>query len=117
MSDLQEKRRYPRARIRLPVVVDTAKVFTTGETVDIGVGGAFISCREPLEPNQIFYLAMVGVPLLDCRVVATALVVWSNIQRSDDELGPRSMGIRFIRISDEDRKYISAAVSAFLAAE
>ena len=117
MSDPQEKRRYPRARIRLPVVVDTAKGFITGETVDIGVGGAFISCLEALEPNQIFNLAMVGLPLLDCRLVVTAQVVWSNIQRPDDELGPHSMGIQFIRISNEDRKYISAVVSAYLAGE
>ena len=117
MSAPRERRQCPRAKIKLPVAMDTAQELITGETIDIGVNGAFITCAEPLKLKQIFNLAIIDVPLLDCRLVATAKVVWSNIHSPDDEVVARGMGVQFIRISSEDRKYISAAVSGYLAAE
>jgi hypothetical protein len=36
-----------------------------------------------------------------------AEVVWSNVYGRDDEITPRGMGVRFLRISEEDQKYIS----------
>jgi hypothetical protein len=34
-------------------------------------------------------------------------VVWSNIYGRDDEITPRGMGVRFLKIYEEDQKYIS----------
>ncbi len=97
--------------------MDTPQQLLTGETVNIGVNGAFISCPEPLKQNQIFNLAIIDVPLLDCRLVATAKVVWSIIHSHDEGLTICGMGVQFIRISSEDLKCISAAVSGYLEAE
>lgn len=110
----EEKRRYPRAQIRLPAVLDTPQQLLTGETINIGADGVFISCEDPLKENQIFNLAIVDVPLLNCLLVATARVIWSNVPPPKVGLLPKGMGVQFIRISEEDRKYLSVAVSEHL---
>ena len=117
ISSPEEKRRYPRAQIRLPVVLDTPQQLLTGETINIGADGVFISCEDPLKENQIFNLAMVDVPLLNCLLVATARVIWPNIPPPTAGLLPKGMGVQFIRISEEDRKYLSIAVSEQLKIE
>jgi hypothetical protein len=38
-------------------------------------------------------------------------VVWSNIYGPDDKIHPRGMGVRFIEISDEDRRLITHEVT------
>jgi hypothetical protein len=117
ISSPEEKRRYPRAQIRLPVVLDTPQQLLTGETTNIGADGVFISCEDPLKENEIFNLAMVDVPLLNCLLVATARVIWPNIPPPRAGLLPKGMGVQFIRISEEDRKYLSIAVSEQLKIE
>lgn len=117
MRGFKEKRRNPRAKIKLSAVIDTAKQLITGETANIGVDGAFISCSQPLEPRQIFNIAIIDVPLLDCRLVATAEVVWSNIDSTVEDSSSRGMGVQFIRVSSEDRKWVSAAVLSYLSTE
>jgi len=117
ISSPEEKRNHPRAQIRLPVVLDTPQQLMTGETINIGVDGVFISCKEPLKNNQIFNLAIIDVPLLHCRLVPTARVIWSNVHPPTVGFLPKGMGVQFIRISEEDRKYLSVAVSGHLSFE
>jgi hypothetical protein len=40
-----------------------------------------------------------------------AEVVWSNIYGPDDKINPRGMGVRFLEISDEDRRLITHEVT------
>ena len=40
-----------------------------------------------------------------------AEVVWTNISEFDDKINPQGMGVRFLDISDEDRLFISGAVT------
>jgi hypothetical protein len=40
-----------------------------------------------------------------------AEVVWSNVYGPDDEINPRGMGVRFLKISSQDRKLIAKEVS------
>ena len=39
---------------------------------------------------------------------AKGLVVWSNIYGRDDEITPRGMRVRFLRISSQDRMFIAS---------
>ena len=114
ISSPEEKRNHPRAQITLPIVLDAPQQLMTGETVNISVDGVFISCKEPLKKKQIFNLAIIDVPLLHCRLVATARVIWSNVHPPTVGILPRGMGVQFIRISEEDRQYLSVAVSEHL---
>ena len=65
-----------------------------GETKDMSAGGAFISCPEPLKPNEPFLLTVWLPTGLSAEV--SAEVVWSNAFDPNEEMKPRGMGVRFL---------------------
>lgn len=104
----KEQRAYPRAKIKWPVAIKTAKGIMEGVTLDVSPNGVFIRCRRPFKLNQVFDM-IINIPDSDRTLKAKAEVVWSNIYGPDDEVSPRGMGVRFIKISSEDRKFIAQA--------
>ena len=104
----REKRAYPRAKIKWPVKIKTAKGYMDGVTLDVSPNGVFIRCRRPLKLNEVFDMA-IKIPGTDRTLKAKAEVVWSNIYGPDDEISPRGMGVQFIKISSTDRKSIAQA--------
>jgi len=104
----KDRRGYPRARLKWPVVIQTDEGSTDGVTRNITPDGCFISCRRPLRLNVVFEL-VIKIPNSKSSIRAKAEVVWSNIYGPDDEITPRGMGIRFIDISSEARKFIAQA--------
>jgi len=103
-----DRRGYPRAKLKWPVVVKTEKGKMEGVTLNITPDGCFISCRKPLKLNVVFDLG-IKVPKLKRPLTAKAEVVWSNIYGPDDEITPRGMGVRFVKIASEARKFIAQA--------
>ena len=103
-----EKRAYPRAKLKWPVKIKTDEGVMEGVTLNITPDGCFIGCRKPLKLNVVFELA-IQVPNSKAVLKASAEVVWSNIYGPDDEISPRGMGVRFIRIASEARKFIAQA--------
>ena len=104
----KDRRGYPRAKIKWPVAIKTEEGSTEGVTRNITPDGCFISCRRPLRLNVVFELA-IKVPNSKSSIAAKAEVVWSNIYGPDDEITPRGMGVRFIKIASEARKFIAQA--------
>lgn len=108
-----ERRQCPRAPVKWPVIIQTAQRFIAGETKDISASGAFINCWKPLEVNEVFEMA-ISVSLLDSPIRLTAEVIRSDIPDARGKPGSGGMGVRFTKISEEDRQLISAAVSGNL---
>ena len=106
MSD--DRRVYPRAKLKWPVKMKTEDGVMEGVTLNITPDGCFISCRKPLKLNVVFDLA-IQVPKSKTVLKASAEVVWSNIYGPDDEISPRGMGVRFIKMPSEARKLIAQA--------
>jgi uncharacterized protein (TIGR02266 family) len=104
----KDRRGYPRAKLKWPVAIQTEEGSTEGVTRNITPDGCFITCRRPLRLNVVFDLA-IKIPKSKSSIKATAEVVWSNIYGPDDEISPRGMGVRFINISSEARKFIAQA--------
>ena len=102
----QERRVYPRAKIKLPVKVKTDKGTMDGVTSDVTPNGVFIHCQKPLRLNVVFEMA-IDIPNSEHSITAKAEVVWSNRWGPDDEISPRGMGVRFVKISSEARKFIA----------
>jgi hypothetical protein len=75
-----------------------------GETNDISPQGSFIRCRNPLNLNEVFDMV---VDVSEKSLNVKAEVVWSNIHGPDDKITPRGMGVRFVKISKEDRRIIA----------
>jgi len=105
----QERRVYPRARIKWPVKVKTDEGSMDGVTSDLTPNGVFIRCLKPLKLNAVFEMA-INIPNSKHSITAKAEVVWSNRWGPDDEISPRGMGVRFVSISSEARKFIARAV-------
>ncbi|MGD8371475.1 MAG: PilZ domain-containing protein [Syntrophobacterales bacterium] len=103
-----ERRAYPRAGIKWPVSVKTNKGSTKGVTLNVTPNGVFIRCQKPLRLNEVVEIA-IHIPNSKHVMAAKTEVVWSNIYGPDDEITPRGMGVRFIKIGSEDRKFIAQA--------
>jgi uncharacterized protein (TIGR02266 family) len=105
----QERRVYPRAKIKWPVKVKTDKETMDGVTSDINPNGVFIHCNEPLKLNVVFEMA-ITIPNSKNSLTAQAEVVWSNKWGPDDEISPRGMGVRFVNLTGKARQFIARAV-------
>jgi uncharacterized protein (TIGR02266 family) len=105
----EEKRVYPRANIKWPVKVKTDKGTIDGVTSNVTPNGVFIHCQKPLGLNVVFEMT-IDIPNSEHSITAKAEVVWSNRWGPDDEISPRGMGVRFVKISSEARKFIARAV-------
>ena len=103
-----EQRAYPRAKLKWPVKIKTDDGVMEGVTLNITPDGCFIGCRKPLKLNVVFDM-VIQVPKSKIVLKAQAEVVWSNIYGPDDEISPRGMGVRFIKIPSEARKFIAQA--------
>ncbi len=112
----KEKREYPRAEIKWPAVIKTDKGTMDGVTSNVTPNGVFIHCQKPLRLNEIFELT-IDIPNSDQTLTARAEVTWSNRWGPDDEISPRGMGVRFVKISSEARKFIARAALNYLKSE
>ena len=107
------KRGYPRADIKWPVVVKSDKRTMEGVTSNVTPNGVFIHCKQPLRLHEVFEMD-ISIPGSDRSLTARAEVVWSNRYGPDDDISPRGMGVRFLRISSEARKFIARATLNYL---
>ena len=105
----EERRAYPRGKYKWPAVFKTKEGSVSGVTLNVGPDGAFISCQDPSKLNKVGDL-IIRIPDSKQVIKARAEVVWSNIYGPDDEISPRGMGVRFLKISSKDRKFIATAV-------
>ena len=106
-----DKRQHPRAVVTCPVIVERGLgLFMNGKIKDISPGGAFIACRKPLQPDEVFQIEFSGAHL-DQRMKATAEVIWSSVSVSEEDFEFQGMGVRFTEISHEAETVISGLVS------
>ena len=111
-----EKREYPRAEIKWPAVIKTDRGTMDGVTSNVTPNGVFIHCQKPLKLNEIFELT-IDIPNSGQTLKARAEVTWSNRWGPDDDISPRGMGVRFVQISSEARKFIARAALNYLKSE
>lgn len=109
----QERRIYPRAKINWPVEIKTERGAVDGVTSNVTPNGVFIHCQKPLKLNAVFEMD-ISIPDSEYTISAKAEVVWSNRWGPDDEITPRGMGVRFVKISSEARKFIARAALSYL---
>lgn len=106
----KQARICPRAELKWPVSAQISGGLMHGETKDISPAGAFIRCRKPLKLHEVFDM-VINAPEKPLNVKAE--VIWSNIYGYDDEITPRGMGVRFVKISDEDQKLIAQELNQY----
>jgi len=100
--------RIKRVNLKWQVNAVTPKGPLDGVTKNISTRGAYVCCARPLRLNEVFHMS-INAPEKSLHVKAE--VVWSNIYGPDDEINPRGMGVRFLKISSQDRKLIAKEVN------
>jgi hypothetical protein len=100
----------PRPELKWSVSAQVGGGIIHGETKDINPQGAFIHCQKPLNLNEVFDM-VVDAPGKSLNVRAE--VVWSNIHGPDDKITPRGMGVRFVEISNEDRRILASKIDNY----
>ncbi len=108
-----DDRHFARANVKWPVSINTDNSSRDGVTINLSPSGAYIQCGSPLRLNEVFDLT-IDVPDSDWLIEAKAEVVFSNIYGPDDNISPRGMGVRFVEISSEARKFIARAAQNYL---
>ena len=87
-----ERRAFPRAKFKWPVVVNSSERSIEGVTLNVGPDGVFIGCKKPLKLNEI---------------IGTAVYIGqSNL---DDAFATAKRGIRLARFDDtlpEDGRWL-----------
>jgi len=101
----KERRKYPRAKVVWPVIMENNRNIISGETKDISAGGAYIRCRAPLKTIEVFMY--VSVSFLSPRIRGIAEVVRSDVLGSTNGVEYYGIGVRFVAISNEARELIS----------
>jgi uncharacterized protein (TIGR02266 family) len=104
-----DRRTPTRIRARWPVVILTDKGVLLAETRDISSEGVFISCEEPLRPEEklrVFIMAPNHRPL-----EIPAEVAWSNPRASEQESSRKGMGLRFTKDSSDQRERLQDIVA------
>ena len=88
-----ERRKYPRIGVRWAVSILTADGLMLGIIEDIGLGGAFISCEMPPQPNE---KVLLHYSEHSRNIQDVAQVVWTNIEFKSTRDKPTGMGIKFL---------------------
>ncbi len=104
-----ENRRHPRVKIKWPVVMTTANGLADGQTQNISLGGAFIRCLKKPNLEDNFRLVMTTK---DRLILVNAEVVWSNGRKSEGRANHHEMGVRFTKLSSNDRTFLSGVISS-----
>ena len=102
--------KYPRAPVKWYVSARAGGREIEGVTKNISTRQAYICCAKPPRLNEALDIVFT-TPEREIEVQAE--VIWSNAYGRDDEITPRGMGVRFVKISEEDKKFLDDVVKDY----
>ena len=94
--------------MKWPVVMTTSEGLVDGRTQNISLGGAFIRCAVKPVLEENFRLVMTTK---DRLILVNAEVIWSNGHKSEGKTTHHEMGVRFTKLSSNDRSFLSGVIS------
>ena len=86
----------------------TSNGLADGRTQNVSLGGAFIRCTQKPKLEESFRLVMTAKERL---ILVNAEVVWSNGSKSEGKSTHHEMGVRFTKLSSNDRSFLSGVIS------
>lgn len=113
MDDLAVANRRQSIRIEgtWPVVVQTAHGALVAETINITPQGAYIACDKQFPSKTELRLYIMFPNRRYVEILAK--VIWAYPYGSAFDNTPPGMGVRFTRIADADREFITSLSSGY----
>ena len=110
-----EKDQPERIQLKCPAFIDKSKGVMKVGVKELTTNGAFITCPNPFPIGETFPIRI----LLSDREDQTfnAEVVWNNQNVLEEEVVIRGMKVRFLQLSESDRKVINEIISLHLQAK
>ena len=104
-----------RVQLKCPAFIEkNAGVMKVG-IKELTTSGAFITCPQPLEVGESFAIKI----LLNHRTAHRfqAEVIWNNQNVINEEIVIRGMKVRFLKLSEQERKMIQETIALRLEAK
>jgi hypothetical protein len=101
----ERSRKIASAKTSWPVTVKHPKGEMDGLITLVSPNVVLILCSRPLKLNEVCWMT-INAPSRTFE--AQGKVVWSNVYGRDDEVTPRGMRVRFLKISSQDRMFIAS---------
>ncbi len=114
-KDVQREFFTPRVKTDWVVIIETSEGTVEAIAGNMSIGSIFIACENPLEIKDRLKMS-IHVPDRG-PIDVTAEVTWNNKNHPADRVVCRGMGVRFVEISAEDRRFLNDFCMAPLAEE
>jgi hypothetical protein len=101
----ERSRKIASVKTSWPVTVKHPKGEMDGLITLVSPNVVLILCSRPLKLNEVCWMT-INAPSRSFE--AQGEVVWSNVYGRDDEVTPRGMRVRFLKISSQDRMFIAS---------
>jgi c-di-GMP-binding flagellar brake protein YcgR len=98
--NVEERRKYPRIRVRWAVSIQAADGSSQGEIEDISLGGAFIICEKPPRPND---KVLLNYRDHSKQMQVIAQVAWTNHESESSRDKPTGVGVKFLQFLNNQR--------------
>lgn len=108
MSNPKERRYYPRAKVKLPVVRMAGNDLVDGEIEDLSLGGAFIRCSAMPNGKDNFHMV---ISVKGRLISLTGEMVWKDVQKFNNQTRFRGMGVRFSQLLISDRQFLGDVIA------
>ena len=107
----EKKRRIElRAEIGWPVVIRKDDSSFQGRTVDISARGALLCSQEQLSLSKNEIVSLTLKPPMRYPLEITAEVVRADVHCGEEHGPVRGIAVRFVIISEEDRRFVYSSV-------
>ncbi|MBZ0119048.1 MAG: PilZ domain-containing protein, partial [Sandaracinaceae bacterium] len=105
-----ENRAEKRADIETQVRIRSHSVadFIAEHSRDLSVGGVFVATNEPMAKHTLVKLE-IGTDEEE-PIRAVGRIIWTRTPEQASESAPAGMGIKFVKIGDDERARIAALV-------
>jgi hypothetical protein len=99
-----------RLKLECPAIIEQSQGYTKVGIKELSLIGAFVTCPHPLPVGDNFQIKLIikkGKSL-----TLTADVLWNNLNVPQDQIVNRGMKIRFLQVSDDERRILKDIVSS-----
>jgi len=104
-----EKQNYDRKKIICPVLLKKSQGIMKTSLKELTPNGAFLTCPNPPPIGEMFPVKIIMENQDPLKFDAE--VLWNNINVSADKIIHRGMRVRFLQLSNDDRKTLNEIIS------